>query len=146
MHPVGNSWVSRHQDIAEHNAAQCKVCHGATHAIYPAHNADNIASKSIQGHSGTIGECGACHTRVPNTTTGGPHGMHPVGQSWVRGHEHVAERNSAQCKVCHGSNYRGTDLSKTWTNRSFSTEWGQKNFAKGHKVSCYDCHNGPRGE
>jgi len=20
-----------------------------------------------------------------------------------------------------------------------------KNFAKGHKVSCYDCHNGPNG-
>jgi len=128
-----------------HGNLQCEACHGATHAIYPAHNADNIASTSIQGHTGTIAECTACHTTVPNTVTGGPHGMHPVGQSWVRGHEHVAENNPAQCKACHGSNYRGSTLSKTWTNRSFSTEWGQKNFTKGHKVSCYDCHNGPNG-
>jgi formate-dependent nitrite reductase cytochrome c552 subunit len=71
--------------------------------------------------------------------------MHPVGKSWVKGHEHVAEKNPAQCKVCHGSNYRGDNLSKAWTDRSFSTKWGQKNFAKGHKVSCYDCHNGPKG-
>ncbi len=129
-----------------HGKLQCEACHGATHAIYPAHQADNIASTQIQGHSGTIGECSACHTNVPNTITGGPHGMHPVGQSWVRGHEHVAERNAQQCTVCHGADYRGSNLSKTWTNRSFSTEWGQKNFTKGHKVSCYDCHNGPRGD
>jgi len=128
-----------------HGNLQCEACHGATHAIYPAHNADNIASKSIQGHSGTLGECTACHTRVPNTVTGGPHGMHPVGQGWVGGHEHVAERNAGQCKSCHGSDYRGSNLSKTWTSRSFSTEWGRKNFTKGHKVSCYDCHNGPNG-
>ena len=129
-----------------HGKLQCEACHGATHAIYPAHQADNIASIQIQGHSGTIGECSACHTKVPNTITGGPHGMHPVGQSWVKEHEDVAENNPAQCKVCHGADYRGSNLSKTWTERSFSTEWGQKNFAKGHKVSCYDCHNGPSGD
>ena len=128
-----------------HGNLQCEACHGATHAIYPAHNADNIASTSIQGHSGTLAECTACHTTVPNTVTGGPHGMHPVGQSWVGGHEHIAEQNPAQCKVCHGSSYKGSVLSKTWKDRSFSTEWGRKNFAKGHQVSCYDCHNGPNG-
>ena len=129
-----------------HGKLQCEACHGSTHAIYPAHEADNIASLTIQGHIGTISECSACHNSVPNTTTGGPHGMHPVGQSWVSSHEHIAENNSAQCKVCHGSNYKGSNLSKTFTNRSFSTEWGTKNFAKGHKVSCYDCHNGPSGD
>jgi len=128
-----------------HGNLQCEACHGSTHAIYPAHEADNKVSIAVQGHSGTIGECVACHTTVPRTITGGPHGMHPVGQSWVRGHEDVAENNPAQCKVCHGSDYRGSNLSKTWTNRSFSTEWGRKNFSKGHKVSCYDCHNGPNG-
>jgi hypothetical protein len=125
-----------------HGKLQCEACHGATHAIYPAHNADNIASKSIQGHSGTIGECSACHTRVPNTTTGGPHGMHPVGNSWVSRHQGIAQRNAAQCKVCHGTNYRGSNLSKMFTTRVVAG----RRLTKGHKVSCYDCHNGPRGE
>ncbi|MCF6206957.1 MAG: hypothetical protein L3J47_08735 [Sulfurovum sp.] len=129
-----------------HGGLQCEACHGATHAIYPAHTADNLLSQGIQGHSGTIGECSACHASIPNTINGGPHGMHPVGQSWVEGHEHAAEQNAAQCKACHGQDYRGSVLSKTWTTRSFSTEWGQKNFAKGHQVSCYDCHNGPNGD
>ena len=129
-----------------HGSLQCEACHGSPHAIFPAHKADNLLSKGIQGHAGMIGECSACHSSVPNTVTGGPHGMHPVGQSWVKGHEDVAEKNAAQCKACHGQNYRGSVLSETWTNRSFSTEWGTKNFAKGHKVSCYDCHNGPNGD
>ncbi|MCB4753753.1 MAG: cytochrome c3 family protein [Sulfurovum sp.] len=135
--------VSLYRFSKGHGNLQCEACHGSPHAIYPAHNADNLLSKGIQGHAGTIGECTACHASVPNTVKGGPHGMHPVGQNWVRRHEDAAERNVAQCKVCHGQNYRGTVLSKTWTARSFSTEWGQKNFSKGHKISCYDCHNGP---
>ncbi|MBA1419983.1 MAG: hypothetical protein FAF03_03755, partial [Epsilonproteobacteria bacterium] len=47
-----------------HGKLQCEACHGATHAIYPAHNADNILSEGIQGHTGTIGECTACHTSI----------------------------------------------------------------------------------
>lgn len=129
-----------------HGDLQCEACHGSTHAIYPAHEADNKVSLKAQGHTGTIAECTACHTTVPNTVTGGPHGMHPVGQSWIEDHEDVAEGNAAQCKVCHGSDYRGSVLSKTWTNRVFSVEDGQKSFPKGHKISCYDCHNGPSGD
>ena len=72
--------------------------------------------------------------------------MHPAGQDWVKDHEDAAEDNAAQCKVCHGQDYRGSALSATWTDRSFSTEWGQKNFNKGHKISCYDCHDGPDGD
>ena len=128
-----------------HGNLQCEACHGSTHAIYPAHEADNIASKTIQGHIGTIAECTACHTNVPNTTTGGPHGMHTVGQAWVSRHGDIAERDKSQCKACHGADYRGTFLSKTSDNRSFSTEWGTKSMSKGHKVSCYDCHNGANG-
>jgi hypothetical protein len=129
-----------------HGKLQCEACHGSTHAIYPAHEADNRMSVAVQGHSGTVAECKSCHTKVPNTATGGPHGMHTVGQAWVKGHEDIAERNSAQCKACHGSDYRGGNLSKTFSKRTFSTEWGVKTFAKGDKVSCYDCHNGPRGD
>ena len=124
-----------------HGKLQCEACHGSTHAIFPAHQADNIASTTIQGHIGTVAECTACHNSVPNTTTGGPHGMHPTGSSWVSRHQDIAENNSAECKVCHGADYRGSNLSKMFTQRNLNG----KNFAKGHKVSCYDCHNGPNG-
>ncbi len=129
-----------------HGDLQCEACHGATHAIYPAHNADNLLSEGVQGHAGTIAECTACHTTVPRITTGGPHGMHPVGQDWVKSHEGIAERNSGQCKVCHGQNYRGTILSKMWKSRTLRVEHGSKTLSKGHQVSCYDCHNGPSGD
>jgi hypothetical protein len=138
--------VSLYRFSTGHGDLQCEACHGATHAIYPAHNADNLLSEGVQGHSGTIGECTACHTTTPKTTNKGPHGMHSVGQSWIGDHEDVAENDPAQCKACHGQDYRGSALSKTWTSRSFSVEGNQKNFPKGHQVSCYDCHNGPNGD
>ena len=129
-----------------HGNLQCEACHGSTHAIYPAHEPDNRVSMVAQGHTGTIAECTACHNTVPQTVTGGPHGMHPVGQSWISGHQNPAESNAAQCTVCHGTDYKGSVLSKTWTNRTFSVEGKQKSFNKGHQISCYDCHNGPSGD
>lgn len=126
-----------------HGNLQCEACHGSTHAIYPAHEPDNRVSMAVQGHTGTIAECTACHSSVPNTTTGGPHGMHPAEHSWVRNHRDVADRDATPCKACHGSDYRGSPLSKMWTDRTSSM--GSK-FVKGHQVSCYDCHNGPDGE
>jgi cytochrome c peroxidase len=49
--------------------------------------------------------------------------------------------------VCHGADYRGSNLSKTWTDRTLDAEeFGIKKFSKGHKVGCYDCHNGPDGD
>ena len=126
-----------------HGKLQCEACHGSTHAIFPAHQADNMLSQTIQGHSGTLSECSACHSSVPNTVTGGPHGMHPVGSSWVKTHQDVAEHSgSAQCAVCHGADFRGGNLSEMFTDRVLDG----KNFPKGKKVSCYDCHNGPSGE
>ena len=138
--------ISLYRFSTGHGDLQCEACHGATHAIYPAHNADNILSEGIQGHTGTIAECASCHTTVPNTITGGPHGMHPVGQSWVKEHEDAAEKNPAQCKVCHGQNDRGSVLSKMFITRTLSIEHGSKTLQKGHQVSCYDCHNGPGGD
>ena len=126
-----------------HGKLQCEACHGATHAIYPAHNADNLLSEGVQGHAGTIGECTACHTTAPKTVNEGPHGMHTVGQTWVKDHKSAAEKNSSDCKACHGQNYRGSALSKTWTDRTFDVEGKTKTFTKGHQISCYDCHNGP---
>jgi len=139
--------VSLYRFSKGHGDLQCEACHGATHAIYPAHNADNLLSEGVQGHAGTIAECTACHTTVPNTVTDGPHGMHTVGQDWVKGHEDVAEKDAAQCKSCHGQDYRGTFLSKTWSARTFSVDDGKtKTYTKGEMVTCYDCHNGPGGD
>jgi hypothetical protein len=127
-----------------HGNLQCLACHGSTHAIYPSMKTeDNIQSILAQGHTGTIAECTACHSTVPNTATGGPHGIHTVGQKWVSCHGDIVENSGAStCAFCHGNDYKGTPLSKTFSARTFSTECGDKTFAQGHQISCYDCHNG----
>ena len=71
-----------------HGGLQCEACHGATHAEYPSSHADdNTQSVAVQGHAGTVAECTACHTTVPTTVNGGPHGMHTTGNAWVKSHE-----------------------------------------------------------
>ena len=130
-----------------HGKLQCEACHGSPHAIYPAHNGDNLLSKDVQGYSGLIGECIACHKSVPNTSSGGPHGMHTIGQNWVNNHKHYTkDGKNSSCTKCHGKDYRGSRLSKTWRDRTFKIEHKTKLFQKGHQVSCYDCHNGPSSE
>jgi len=133
--------VSLYRYSTGHGDLQCSSCHGSTHAIFPtSHAADNVYSEKIQGHSGTVAKCTSCHTTVPNTTTGGPHGMHTVGQAWVDAHEDVAEVNAAQCTSCHGADYRGSALSKTFDARSFNADGKTKTYVRGASVSCYDCH------
>lgn len=135
--------ISMYRFSTGHGNMQCSACHGSTHAIYPSsHKVDNLQSIIVQGYEGTIAECTACHTTTPATVTGGPHGMHTVGEEWVGRHRHYASRNLKVCASCHGSDYRGSTLSKTFSARSF----GSKTFAKGHQVSCYDCHDGPNGD
>ncbi len=132
-----------------HGKLQCSACHGSTHAIYPSiKEEDNLQSIAAQGFKGTIAECTACHLSTPLTTDGGPHGMHTVGQAWISMHQDVAEDGgAAQCKSCHGADYRGSFLSKTFTARTFSVDDGRtKTYAAGDVVSCYDCHNGPDGD
>jgi hypothetical protein len=73
--------------------------------------------------------------------------MHPVDQGWVSSHGDKVEHNTAQCQVCHNTNYSGTVLSRMQGTRSFSLEeGGTKSFWRGQKITCYDCHNGPGGE
>ncbi len=130
-----------------HGGLQCEACHGSTHAIYPsAEPKDNIQSLAVQGHVGTIAECSACHSSMPSTSDKGPHGLHTIGQNWVRGHEDIAEHNAAQCASCHGENYQGTAVSKTSMARTLSVEGHTITFPAGHIVGCYDCHNGPGGD
>ena len=129
-----------------HGGLQCSACHGSTHAVYPSSEAnDNLQSIALQGHVGKIAECNACHTTVPTTTNGGPHGMHPVGQTWISQHDNAASSNRAACQACHGTDYRGTVLSRTFGSRSLSAN-GTRTWFQGQQIGCYTCHNGPGGE
>jgi hypothetical protein len=134
---------------AGHGGLQCSACHGSTHAIFPsAHPNDNVQSILVQGHEGTIGDCTACHTTSPKTVTGGPHGMHPVGTAWLQDHKDEAEDGKhVSCRVCHGLDYRGTELSRTFGPRTLPTgKFGTKQFWEGYEVGCYDCHKGPTSD
>ncbi|MFA5081036.1 MAG: hypothetical protein WC474_00650 [Hydrogenophilaceae bacterium] len=130
-----------------HGGLQCEACHGSTHAEYPSsHRNDNVLSQDVQGRTGTIGECTACHKTVPTTATGGPHGMHTIGSAWVSAHESHAENNRNACAYCHGADFRGSPLATVKAARSFSVEGRTKTYAAGQQVTCYDCHNGPSGD
>lgn len=136
-----------------HSGVACEGCHGSTHAIWPgdaAHPNDDIASNDLQGHAGTVSECTTCHKAgsLP-LTTAGPHGMHNIGDSrWGKenGHPSFYKQNPAECQACHGSDLRGTALSRVAADRSWQTEWGTKSVKKGEPVGCYTCHNGPNGD
>ena len=129
-----------------HGGLQCAACHGSTHAEFPSiHANDNVRNIKIQGHAGVMSECTACHTSMPRTVAGGPHGMHPVGSAWVSSHHDVLENGQAtrtQCQVCHGTDYRGTVLSRMQDTRTLSA-FGTKTFFRGAIIGCYTCHNGP---
>lgn len=132
-----------------HKGVKCEACHGSTHAVYPSsHNGDNIQSIAHQGYAGTITECSVCHgDSVPLTENEGPHGMHTIGEAWVSAHEDYAEKNLSSCAYCHGNDYRGSFLSEVKVDKAIYTKkYGTKNFTKGHQISCYDCHNGPKDD
>ena len=130
-----------------HGSLYCSTCHGSQHAEYPtAQPNDNVYSKNLQGHAGKITECFVCHTAVPVTPNGGPHGMHTLGQAWVSAHgDYVESKGAITCASVAGANYSGWYLALTSAARAFKTETGTVSFAAGHRVSCYDCHNGPGG-
>ena len=132
-----------------HGGLACESCHGSTHAIWPNDDPaanDNIAATQLQGHDGTIIECGTCHGQgsLP-LTTNGPHGLHNVNDArWVdESHGDFYERDKDGCKACHGLDLMGTPLAKTAAARSFRVEDNTVTFAKGDLVSCNRCHGIP---
>jgi len=135
-----------------HGGLKCESCHGSTHAEFPAsHENDNLQSIALQGHAGALAECTSCHPSVPSTVSGGPHGMHPVGQVWVQRHHDVVEHGGsavlAQCRSCHGADDRGTVLSRAQADRVLSGEKvGTKNVWRGFQFGCYGCHRGPHSD
>ena len=130
-----------------HGGLACEACHGSTHAVFPSsHLNDNVQNLTLQGHEGTLAECASCHNGSPQTVSGGPHGLHPLGAAWVQAHADAAEGNTAACRACHGSDYRGSVLSYATADRTLSTEFGSKHFWRGFRVGCYACHNGPSSD
>ncbi len=129
-----------------HGQLACEACHGSTHAEWPVADPsanDNVAAIQIQGHSGPIIECGACHTTLANTMNG-PHGMHNVNsQSFVEHHEQFWENNPASCRACHGANLQGTVLSRAAATRTFEVEDHTVVIRKGSQVGCATCHSWP---
>lgn len=121
-----------------HGGLYCSACHGSTHAEFPSSFFnDNVASIQHQGHVGQVSECSVCHGANPNTSSGGPHGMHRLG--WVSGHKEPG-KTPANCQPCHGTNYQGTVLSRSFKSQTLN---GQT-FWRGRRISCYECHNGPQ--
>lgn len=135
---------------AGHGGLQCEACHGSTHAEFPStHLNDNVRNIGLQGHAGVMIECTACHGSITIASTnaaGGPHGMHPIGQDWVSSHHDFIVSTNA-CAACHGTDYRGTVLSRAQTTRtltaSFDTNSVTLNLFRGATIGCYNCHNGP---
>lgn len=138
--------VSLYRFSEGHGGLQCAACHGSPHAIYPTTEVnDNEQSLAFQGHVGTLMDCYACHTTLTRQQMDdGPHGMHPTDADWVRDdHGHLAQQNLGACRTCHGTNYRGTVLSRVGGDRVYNTQFGTKNFWRGYEVGCYACHDGP---
>ncbi len=132
-----------------HGGIRCENCHGSTHAEWP--NADdaandNVAAKTLQGYSGKLIECTACHAKgsLP-LTTNGPHGLHNVNDDrWVdENHGDFYEQNKSGCKACHGLELLGTPLARMPTARSYRVEENTINYAKGDLVRCDRCHSRP---
>ncbi|MEI6703994.1 MAG: Ig-like domain-containing protein, partial [Deltaproteobacteria bacterium] len=129
-----------------HGGLQCSACHGSTHAEFPSsHPNDNIRNIQLQGHEGVTVECTACHISMPTSPNGGPHGMHPIGQDWVNNHhDSVSSLGRAACQTCHGTDYRGTVLSRVQGSRSFKVgDSGTQTYYRGGTIGCYTCHQGP---
>ncbi len=136
-----------------HGSLVCSACHGSTHAEFPSRERnDNLANIGLQGHIGQLVECATCHgTAQPISRSGGPHGLHTVGTRWVgdSGHRAPANRNPVtDCQKCHGTDYRGTVLSRMKADRKMAQKENEAGrlFWRGATIGCYSCHNGPSGD
>lgn len=133
----------------EHGGLTCISCHGSPHAIWPVESADshdNDIAANLQGHSGSIIECDACHAKDLLLSLSGPHGLHNINsQNWVNNHAtFYSPRQPSTCQACHGKNLLGSRLSKAAANRSFSLPGGiTKTFSPGQAIGCDDCHTMP---
>jgi len=108
---------------------------------------DNIQSLIIQGMLRPYPSVKLSHTTVPTTINGGPHGMHTMGDTWVKAHKKASQTGTAttpSCTYCHGTTSAGTPLSAIKVAKTIKAGgFGVKKWAAGYQVSCFSCHNGP---
>ena len=135
-----------------HSKLQCEACHNSTHAEFtdkPSANgnqANDVASAvKAQGYAAAIRECTVCHTTMPNSINGGPHGMHNLGQTWVSSHHDAFNSTSKEsCYYCHGTTSSGSPLAVIKVAKTFNIgDRGIKTLAPNSRVTCWSCHNGP---
>lgn len=133
-----------------HGGVTCENCHGSTHAEWPNSDVlanDNVAALELQGHTGPLSDCSACHlpNTLPITTMNGPHGMHNVNDPRFVSdlHGDLYDNNHASCQVCHGANLQGTVLSRAASDRTLPKENGTVHVTKGQMISCTLCHGPP---
>jgi len=133
---------STFRDSTDHGALHCQACHGSAHAETPSLKAnDNVQSIAMQGQAGPIITCAACHPTTVAKALNGPHGTHPATASLASSHSTLGAGRTA-CQACHGTDYRGTALSRARTTQTFSAK-GTHTFWAGAITGCYNCHNGP---
>lgn len=68
--------------------------------------------------------------------------MHPVGETSFAdgGPKRLGEDSPNSCRTCHGNNGEGSVLSLTAAARDFRGMKNGDQVAKGHMVTCSDCH------
>ena len=65
----------------------------------------------------------------------------PGGRGLGEAHQDQAEGNLSACQPCHGTDFRGTVLSRMFATRTLAG----RTLTAGTVVGCYTCHNGPGG-
>ena len=139
--------VSLFRASHEHGGMACAACHGSAHGEWSSSSAnENVQAEQLQGSKGTLMVCTACHTSGSDSVTGGPHGMHDIGQRWTeKHHDLMGDEDSGAalaCRTCHGADYRGTALSRSGFDQTLSGR-GQRHFWQGFQIGCYNCHLTP---
>ena len=135
-----------HRFSQTHGGVACEACHGSPHAEWPArtNTNDNLTATQIQGHTGEIAECGACHTGDLPPGLKGPHGIHNINDPTWGGVAHgiIYKQDHAACKACHGRDLKGTVLSRAKDDRTLLKAANQQiAVTRGTMISCYACHN-----
>ncbi|NJC89228.1 MAG: PKD domain-containing protein [Methylococcaceae bacterium] len=136
------------------NIAECSVCH-LTDDFKDGKLATDGGSKNLGVAQGYRGDSKLVGPDSEHAYLAGPHGMHPVfDESWWKDAEGAIDNETGshtshggwhndfakkpgpggedQCAACHGSDHKGTRLSKTLTDRIFEfDDFSVKDLKKG---------------
>ncbi len=114
--------------------ADCALCHGAdgkgsSMSVAAAARSYTVNGKTFSLASGATVACATCH--VPHATT----------SAYVTAtHGPAYEASPGDCTSCHGTDLKGTLLSRTAAARSFTYGKKTTSFTSGETVACAKCH------